>query len=155
MGAPSFTENWMPDDKLFELAEKYNISRKEIICVDMGNPHLVIFSKLSTKDMNTFVKLFVKSTLFNDGVNVNFVQIKNNEINLKVYERGTGFTLACGSGACASYAAARKLGHIDTRSNTTSIVNFEKGSLKMKVSLEGEIIMRGAADYVFSGEYYL
>lgn len=154
MGIASFDEQWMPSsDRLWELAQKYMIEPKEMSCVDVGNPHVVIFSKLSEPDRAIIGKNFQESNVFPEGVNVNFAMIEDDKIRLKVWERGTGFTYACGSGAVASFAAANKLGFTGDKSE----VIFELGSLKMhKTNNEigmAEIYMTGPASYIFRGEY--
>jgi len=149
MGAAEFSAPWMPKaEKLWELAERYLIEPKEMICVDVANPHLVIFSKLSDKDQAIIGASFQKSDLFAGGVNVNFAKVEDNKIYLKVWERGAGFTHACGSGAVASFAAACKLGF----ANEQAEIIFKLGSLQMH-KLGDKISMCGSASYVFSGEY--
>lgn len=150
MGTANFATDWMPSqEKLWELAEKYRIEPKEMVCVDIGNPHLVIFSKLGDKDKKIFGKNLQKNELFINGVNVNFAQIDDDTIILKVWERGTGFTMACGSAASASFAAANKLGFVDDEAK----VAFELGTLKMNKK-NNQVLMTGSASYVFAGEYY-
>jgi diaminopimelate epimerase len=150
MGVANFTADWMPTrERLWELGDKYRIEPKEMVCVDIGNPHLVIFSKFADKDKKIFGKNLQKNELFSNGVNVNFAQIEDNTIILKVWERGTGFTMACGSGASASFAAANKLGFVDDEAK----VAFELGTLKM-CKKNNQILMTGSASYVFAGEYY-
>lgn len=149
MGPPLFESSWMPDSAdLWSLAERYMIEPKEMICVDVANPHLVIFSKLSKKDMGIIGSDFQESKLFPDGINVNFARIEDNRINLKVWERGAGFTYACGSGAIATFAAANKLGFV---SDEVEIV-FKLGSLNMQKQNDS-VLMSGPASYVFTGEY--
>jgi len=164
MGIANFAANWMPkNEELWQLAEKYTLEPKELICVDIGNPHLVIFSKLGDKDKKLIGKKLQKNPLFANnngasGINVNFAEIASfyskentaNVINLKVWERGTGFTMACGSGASATFAASNKLGF----TTDEGTVRFEIGSLKMKKNGNNEILMTGPAEYVFSGEYH-
>lgn len=153
MGRANYNANWMPtNQQLCELARKYNIEPKELICIDVGNPHLVIFSNLSEQDMKRIGSELQQIDIFSDGINVNFANINGNTINLKVYERGTGFTLSCGSGACASFVASYKLGKISISSDDIVEVVFKLGSLKMRMDAE-EIIMSGPAEYTFFGEY--
>ncbi|EDV26418.1 uncharacterized protein TRIADDRAFT_54386 [Trichoplax adhaerens] len=148
MGPPSFESSWMPDSTdLCSLAERYMIEPKEMICVDVANPHLVIFSKLSKKDMGMIGNDFQKCELFPDGVNVNFARIEDNKINLTVWERGTGFTYACGSGAIATFAAANKLSFFGDEAE----IVFKLGSLKMQKQNDS-VLMSGPASYVFTGE---
>lgn len=150
MGEVSFDEKWMPSSNdLLDLATKYNMQPKDLICADIGNPHLVIFSKLSNKDKKIIGENLQSSELFPDGVNVNFVEVNEDEINLKVYERGTGFTLACGSGACASFASSYKLGHVLNKAK----VMFKLGSLNMELNDSNQVIMQGPAEYSFIGEF--
>ena len=149
MGTPLFKNNWMPDvSDLWTLAERYMIEPKEMICVDVANPHLVIFSQLSKKDMGIIGSDFQKNQLFPGGINVNFAKIVNNKINLKVWERGAGFTYSCGSGAIATFSAANKLGF----SGDEAEIVFKLGSLNMKKQ-NNTVTMRGPASYVFTGEY--
>ncbi len=150
MGAVSFDAPWMPKaEKLWDIAQRYSIEPKEMICVDVANPHLVIFTKLSDIDQVIIGETMQEIEVFQDGINVNFVQIENGEINLKVWERGAGFTLACGSGAIASFAAANKLGY----ATNSARVNFELGSLKM-LKQDESIIMNGPATTLFKGEFH-
>lgn len=150
MGEVSFEKPWMPEDsKIWQISSPYKLEPKEILCVDIGNPHLVIFnSDLGTEDQALLGKTFEHHPIFPNGVNVNFAQIRNNQIDLTVWERGDGFTLACGSGACATFAAARKLGFVDKN----AIVNFKLGSLKMSQIAES-VLMTGPAEVVAKGVY--
>ena len=149
MGLVSFEENWMPNkDQLWALAQRYLIEPKEMICADIGNPHLVIFSKLSKQDQKIIGKNFQNIDLFPQGINVNFARVEDNGIYLKVWERGVGFTYACGSGAIATFAAANILGF----AGDSSRIVFELGALQMKKTQDG-IVMSGPANYLFHGEY--
>ncbi len=151
MGKVEFKAEWMPSyAALLDIAAKYNIQPKDLICADIGNPHLVIFAKLSNKDKEIIGENLQKSESFPDGVNVNFLAVNGNEINLQVYERGTGFTLACGSGACASFASAYILGHLSNKAT----VKFNLGELLMELNKNDEVIMKGPAEYSFTGEFY-
>jgi len=150
VGRVSFNESWMPSrDKIWEFAERYMIDLKETICVDVGNPHLVIFSKLELQDQKIVGEKLQDKDLFVDGINVNFAEVKDNKIYLSVWERGAGLTLACGSGACGSFAAGLKLGFI----HSPCEIVFKHGSLIMKEE-NGNIIMQGSAALVARGEYY-
>lgn len=150
VGPVSFNENWMPKpENIYPIAETYMIDLKEILCVDVGNPHLVIFGNLSAQDQQGLGKKLQDNTLFSDGVNVNFATVRNDSIYLSVWERGVGFTLACGSGACASFAASFKLGFVKDKAE----VIFKYGSLNMS-EYKGDIIMSGPATFVCGGELY-
>ncbi len=150
VGIVSFNESWMPScDKIWEVAERYMIDLKEVICADVGNPHFVIFTNLSDRDKEIVGEKLQAKELFIDGVNVNFVSIKDNKIYLLVWERGVGLTLACGSGAVASFAAAINMGFV---SSPCEVV-FPIGSLKMSKQ-EENIIMTGPATLVALGEFF-
>lgn len=150
MGPVSFDKPWMPaNDKIWEISSLYKLEPKEILCVDIGNPHLVIFnSDLSKEDQALLGKIFEHNPIFANGVNVNFAKVSGDNIDLTVWERGDGFTLACGSGACATFAAARKLGFTSNK----SIVNFKLGGLEMS-SVDESVLMTGPAEIVAKGTY--
>ncbi len=151
MGPVNFKKDWMPkSNELWNLAERHLIDAKEMLCVDVANPHLVIFSKLSDQDHKIIGENFQNTDLFKDGINVNFASIIDDKIYLKVWERGVGFTYACGSGAIATFAAANKLGFADGEAE----IIFALGSLKMQKTDAGNINMYGPATYAFSGEFF-
>ena len=153
MGAAYFDKNWMPSQAaLWELSNTYKLNPRELVCVDVGNPHLIIFhDTLSESEMDLLGGKFSTHQLFSKGVNVNFVNIIDSDIHLTVWERGVGLSLACGSGACASFAASCKLGFVE---NERALVLLKLGNLHMH--LEGNnIIMKGPATKVATGEYIL
>lgn len=152
MGHAGFDAKWMPgEDTLWELAALYKLEPREVLCLDLGNPHLVIFkADLSLQDRELIGSEMQHSPLFPGGINVSFVNIKGTALDLVVWERGAGFTLACGSGACASFAAAKRLGFIERE----AIVKFALGDLHM-ADHDGEIIMTGGATLVAAGEWFL
>lgn len=151
MGSASFSNNWMPPiNTISQVLSDYRLNLKEILLVDVGNPHIVIFySNLNSQEKALLGEMLQKHDAFPDGVNVNFARVEGSNIYLKVFERGTGFTLACGSGACASFAAARKLKFIEEN----AIIKFEIGDLLMSYSDEN-MIMSGPAHKVATGYYY-
>lgn len=117
---------------------------------DMGNPHAVIFTrnveKLDIAAIGTAIQ-----GLFTGGSNVEFVEVLgNNKLRMRVWERGSGITLACGTGACASAAAAVHEGLCE-RSQTVSVV-LDGGILKIGVGENNEIQMTGPAAFIYEGE---
>ena len=121
--------------------------------ISLGNPHAVI--KLDTLDNIDFSLIGEKlqnSKFFPNSVNVGFLRIINkNEIALKVYERGSGLTLACGSGACAASIIS-----IKNRWVTSPVkVQMDGGELIVKWSPNHEAILIGPAKVVFEGEFDL
>jgi len=118
--------------------------------VGMGNPHLIFFVKdLESIAFSILGPIFEKNLLFPDKTNVHFCQILNRDnIKVKVWERGAGPTLACGTGACAIHVAAYKLGLC----NSQTIVTLPGGNLKIDWSKDDcEVLMTGNAKKVFSG----
>ena len=129
--------------------------------VDMGSPHYVIF----TEDINT-VKLeedgpaIERSGLFPDGCNIEFAQVlPDHRIRTRVWERGSGITEACGTGACATGVAACLQG----RSGRTSQIVMDGGALGIEwceddrmaeghVFQKNHVYMTGPAEFVFDGE---
>jgi len=99
------------------VARKVKIGSKdyEITCVSMGNPHVVIFCGSVDKiDLGREGPLLENDPLFPDRVNVEFVEvIDKNHLKIRVWERGSGETQACGTGACAAAAAAALNGHCE------------------------------------------
>ena len=151
MGQALFARSWMPQINEFtSIISDYGLSAKEMVFVDVGNKHIVIFyDSLSGQEKNLLGQVFQKHVLLNEGVNVNFAKIDQGIIYLEVFERGVGFTLACGSGACATFAAARKLQF----ALNNAIIRFKIGDLHMSYSRQN-IIMSGPAIKVATGHYY-
>lgn len=118
--------------------------------VSMGNPHCVIFvDDLEMLPFESLGPIIEKHTLFPKKTNVEFVRVDNlQEITVKVWERGAGPTLACGTGACASVVAAVLAGK--TERNVT--VHLPGGDLKIAWNTDNHIAMTGPAVYVFQGK---
>ena len=120
--------------------------------VGMGNPHLIFFlQNLDSISISNLGPVFENNELFPEKTNVHFCQILDrNNIKVKVWERGAGPTLACGTGACAIHVAAYKLGLC----NSETTVNLPGGSLKIVWSKEdSEVMMTGNAKKVYSGSF--
>lgn len=118
-------------------------------CVNVGNPHLVFFeSELNEKKIAQHGPFFESHSMFPDRINVSFAHIVNKEtIQLRVWERGTGLTLACGSAACATQFLAYKKGLVSRE----TIVQQRGGELIISVDNKDAISMLGAASHIFSG----
>ena len=123
-------------------------------CVSMGNPHAVMFIDESVRDfdLNKYGKIAEGNTaLFPDRVNAEFARIiDRNTIEMRVYERGAGETLACGTGTCATVVAAILNGYVDNEVT----VHLLGGDLKIEWSgkEDDSVIMTGPAAYSFTGE---
>src|SRR6187431_142820 len=131
----------------FEVAGKtYDIS-----AVSMGNPHgVLVVDDVKTAPVAELGPLIENHARFPARVNAGFMQIvSRNEINLRVFERGVGETLACGTGACGAVVAGRLRGLLDENVK----VNLPGGSLQIEWSGEGQsVIMTGPAVTVFHGQ---
>lgn len=122
--------------------------------VDMGNPHAVFFySDIDSLDISKLGPLIERHERFPDRTNVEFVQILDEQtVKLRVWERGSGETLACGTGACAACAAAVVMGLIKRK----AVVLLAGGQLDITwANREGPMIMTGPAVEVFRGEIAL
>ncbi len=117
----------------------------------MGNPHCVVFVDDTNKiEIGKIGPLFEKLDIFPERINTEFVEIvSSEEIKMRVWERGSGETLACGTGACASVVAGILNGVLDK--NKETIVKLLGGELKIKVNGEG-VFMTGSAETVFEGK---
>ncbi|MFQ3235178.1 MAG: diaminopimelate epimerase [Paraglaciecola sp.] len=122
--------------------------------VSMGNPHCVLLvDDVATSDVNGIGQLLAGHERFPDGVNVGFMQIINSShIKLRVFERGAGETLACGSGACAAVA----IGQMQNKLGKDVTVDLPGGSLKIRWQGPDNILkMTGNAEHVFDGSIML
>ncbi|RJO65499.1 MAG: diaminopimelate epimerase [Myxococcales bacterium] len=118
--------------------------------VSMGNPHLVIFEPLTIPKAERTGPLFESHPAFARRTNVEFVeQAGEQHLKVVVYERGAGITLACGTGACAAFAAAAIENRIDPARPVR--VDLAGGTLTIRRDEQGEIWMRGPAVVVYEG----
>ncbi len=126
--------------------------RHKITCVSMGNPHCVVFEDPDVVELEKIGPLFENSPLFPERVNTEFVKVLGkNKLKMRVWERGSGETMACGTGACAAAAAAVALGLCDAGEDITLVL--KGGELTIRV---GETVyMTGSAETVFTGEVEL
>ena len=123
----------------------------EITCVSMGNPHCVVFCEdPDSLDLTKVGPKFEKAPIFPEGVNTEFIRVIDRKtLQMCVWERGSGETLACGTGACASAVAAILRGYCDRKEEIT--VRLKGGELKIRWDLEA-VWMTGPAETVFTGE---
>jgi len=161
MGEPVFEPDLVPvkvslsgkklkDGKLLQYPMKVHNKNFRITCVSMGNPHAVIV----VKDVQAVPLAYVgpameKHRMFPNRTNVEFIQINNrNNITVRVWERGAGETLACGTGASASAVASSLLGLTDRKVH----VLLPGGKLTIEWSAkDNHVYMTGPATEVFNG----
>jgi carbamoyl-phosphate synthase large subunit len=122
----------------------------DITCVSMGNPHCVVFqNNIDNFDIETLGPQFEHSPLFPERVNTEFVKVLDrNTIKMRVWERGSGETWACGTGACAAAVAAVENGFCNKNEEIT--VKLLGGDLKI-VYTDETVYMTGNAQTVFKG----
>jgi diaminopimelate epimerase len=118
------------------------------VAVNIGNPHIVFFGKsIENINLNQIGPKIEKHNFFPNKTNVEFIEILNsNKIKMKVWERGAGVTLACGSGACAAVYAGWKKKLLESSAE----VQLEKGSLYINI-IDEEAIMTGPAEISYNG----
>lgn len=150
MGKPEFDFSKIPVINLTEQNnKKFDIGGYEVYPISMGNPHAVCFvedlDKINIEEIGAKIENY---KFFPNKTNVEFVQIVNeNQIRVRVWERGVGETLACGTGACAASVISNK--YKSTNSDLT--VNLLGGKLKIEYKDE-EIKLMGPAEFVFEGK---
>ena len=120
--------------------------------VSVGNPHAVIFvDDIEKAPLTTLGSKIEHHEAFPGGVNVEFVQVLgNSELRMRVWERGSGVTMACGTGACASAVAAVKKKYCAPCDPIS--VHLDGGTLKITVTSDNKVTMTGPAEFVYEGE---
>lgn len=120
--------------------------------VSMGNPHFIIFEKLSDSDeLKKWGSKIENHPYFKNKTNVEFVEIINNqEIKVDIWERGSGITLACGTGACASFFIANYLNKVNSEARMT----LPGGTVLVKLDNNKHLKLIGSVNRVMSGLYY-
>lgn len=155
MGTPSLEREKIPVEFNAPrvVDEPVTVGGKEyrITCVSMGNPHAVIFTEgIDNIDLEKIGPNFENNAMFPESVNTEFVEILGkNKLKMRVWERGSGETLACGTGACAVAAAACVNGICDR--NTDITVSLRGGDLMINVAND-TVWMTGPAELVYTGE---
>ncbi len=153
MGVPRFA----PDEVPFEAAARQNVYDLKVDgqtlsmnVLSMGNPHAVqVVPDVDSAPVNTQGPIIERHPRFPQGVNAGYLQIVDRQhIRLRVFERGAGETLACGSGACAAVVAGRQRGLLDDKVDVTLL----GGTLRVFWAGEGQPVrMTGPAVAVFEG----
>ena len=122
-----------------------------ITCVSMGNPHCVVFCpEVGSLDLETLGPQFENAPMFPERTNTEFVRVVNrNTLKMRCYERGSGETLACGTGACAAVVAAVENGYCPMDEEIA--VQVRGGVLTVRYTAEG-VILAGSARLVYTGQ---
>ncbi|MCF7221514.1 diaminopimelate epimerase [Marilutibacter chinensis] len=155
MGVPEFDPTRIPMHRFARPQEQYiaaNPSLPPFGAVSMGNPHALIEADdIAAAPVATIGPALQRDGVFPESVNVGFAQVASRDrVRLRVYERGVGETLACGSGACAAAAILMKRGRID-RSVTIALPG---GELLIEwPDDDAPVMMSGPTAFVFEGEW--
>ncbi len=131
-----------------------SLEGKELVCtpVSVGNPHAVIFVEdAEAVPLTELGPAIERHAAFPGGVNVEFVQqLEKNKLRMRVWERGSGVTLACGTGACASAAAAIARGLCSCGEEIRVVL--DGGTLTVQAAPDGRVKMTGPCEFVYEGD---
>ena len=157
MGAPEFDAKKIPvalSGEVIDTAVNLAGEERKITCLSMGNPHCVILvDDVDNTDVAGIGAEIENDALFPDRVNVEFVQVLDEStIKVRVWERGTGETFACGTGTCATVVALTRLGKFKVGDNVT--VKVKGGELTVQYTGE-TVYLTGDAVEVYKGEVRL
>lgn len=159
MGKPHLSRSEIPmlgDEAEKVVSEKIMFQNKpfELTAVSMGNPHAIFYvDDIQHAPLTTFGPIIEKDERFPEGVNVEFIEVVNSqELNFRVWERGSGITEACGTGACAAVVASVLNGK--TKKNQSTIVHLAGGDLEIIWDENDHVFMTGPAEVICKGEYY-
>lgn len=154
MGKPSFTPQDVPLSTASEVVNMpiaTSMGEMHITALSMGNPHGVVFidtvANLAIEGIGVEIQ---NNPLFPAKANIEFVEVINpDELRMRVYERGSGETQACGTGACATLVAAV----VNGKANRKAVIHLLGGDLSIEWAENGHVMMTGEAVTVFEGEY--
>lgn len=158
MGAPILEATKIPvsssakiEDKKVKAEVKVKNKKIELTCVSMGNPHAVTFvNNIKNFKVAEYGPILENADIFPEKANIEFVEVVDkNNIKMRVWERGSGETLACGTGACSSVVASSLNGYTDRKVN----VQLLGGSLEIEWKPNNHVHMTGPAVTVFKGEW--
>lgn len=155
MGKAILVPRDIPVDSDLEsfVSQPLEVGGKEykVTCVSMGNPHAVIFTEgIDSLELEKIGPLFENHKLFPNRINTEFVEvIDSHTLKMRVWERGSGETFACGTGTCATVVAA-VLNGICPKDEEV-LVYLRGGDLRIIWKNDGTVLMTGPAEYVFEG----
>lgn len=151
MGKPCFAGEEVPvvgmrDSEIINEPMRFHDRIYNTTCLSMGNPNCVIMmeeiSKRKAVELGPYVE---RAGYFPNRMNLQLLKVLDrNNLQIEIYERGAGYTLASGTGACAAAAAARRMGLVEEQVT----VHMPGGSLQIEIMPEGTIFMTGPVEYV-------
>ncbi|UOE60973.1 diaminopimelate epimerase [Priestia filamentosa] len=159
MGQPRLSREQIPmkgesaesivNEKATFAGQEYNIT-----AVSMGNPHVIFYvDHIEEAPLTTLGPIVEKDERFPEGVNVEFVEVVNEkEVHFRVWERGSGITQACGTGACAAVVSSVLNDKLER--DVPVVVHLAGGDLTIEWKSDGDVFMKGEAKTVCKGEYY-
>jgi len=156
MGTPKLRRREIPmtgEDTPTVVDETLEINSEQtfkVTCVSMGNPHCIVFvDDVQSTPVEKIGPKIENHSLFPEKTNVEFIQVLNKqEINFRVWERGVGETLACGTGACAALVASV----LNKKTDREATIHLPGGNLDIRWADDEHIYMTGPAELVFKGE---
>jgi diaminopimelate epimerase len=156
MGIPKLKRREIPmegEDAPTVVDETLKINPEQtfkITCVSMGNPHCITFvNDVQSISVDEIGPKIENHSFFPEKTNVEFIQVVNRKkINFRVWERGVGETLACGTGACAALVAAV----LNNKTDRKATIHLPGGDLNIQWVDDGHVYMTGPAELVFRGE---
>lgn len=156
MGMPAFRPEEIPVNLPGNIIKNHPVQIEdksfEITCVSMGNPHAVIFVEdADSFDVSYYGPLLENHPLFPKKANIEFVTVRDeNHLRMRVWERGSGETWACGTGACASLVAGVSTGRCDR----SAVLTLNGGDLLVEWDEKtGHVFQQGPAEFVYDGEW--
>jgi len=156
MGMATFSPKKIPvlaEKEMINAPLIVNWAQYNVTCVSVGNPHAVVFvENVDYAELEKVGPLFEKHELFPERINTEFVEVIDmSTLKMRVWERGSGETWACGTGACASVCAAVINGHCEF--DTPITVKLKGGDLTVTCSRRFEVRMEGMAEKVYDGVF--
>jgi len=153
MGEPILDGRRIPvaaDGRIVDAPLQVDGTMYQVTCVSMGNPHCVIFvNDVAALSLEQLGPRFEHHPFFPERVNTEFIEVLNRtQLRMRVWERGSGETAACGTGACAALVAAV----LNDRADHRAVVQLNGGDLDIEWRNDNHVLMTGAAEEVFSGE---
>ncbi|MBG9820463.1 diaminopimelate epimerase [Bacillus safensis] len=160
MGKPRFEKEAMPmlgepaSTTVNELLD-FGTAKLNGTAVSMGNPHIVFYLEdIEKAPLHTLGPIIEKHDMFPEGVNVEFVEVvSETELHFRVWERGSGITQACGTGACA--AAVSTIVNGRAKKETDMTVHLAGGDLIIRWKDNDHVLMTGPAETICDGTFYL
>jgi diaminopimelate epimerase len=145
------TERYIPLGRPASWADDCGWDR-QMTCVSMGNPHLILFCRRNVDKvpLELIGPYFERLPIFPNRINVHFVEVRSSEeVVMRTWERGSGITLACGTGACAVCVA----GVLTNRTGRKILAHLPGGDLELQWAEDHHVYMTGEAVEVFCGEW--